>query len=96
MTLGGKLIENVKGIVAQVGDAGGTGSYAASERIVPVPQIDTYAELPFAPVEKADRASRNSTTAARAKPKSKVRSSKPSKPRKRQKSKSPKKRIAAK
>jgi hypothetical protein len=95
MTQGGKLIEDVEVIAAKIDGGGKTGSHAASESIVPVPQIDTYSELPFALIKKAaGPTSPRSAPAAGGKKKLQVGSSKPSKSRQRHTSKSRKKRAA--
>jgi hypothetical protein len=97
-TLGGRMIQDVKEIVAKFGEAGKPVSRVASERIVPVPQVDTYSELPFAPVvETVDiSSSRRSARPAKTKSKLKDGSSKPSKPRGRTTRKPRKKRAKVK
>src|ERR1700761_1802826 len=51
------MIDGVKNAAAKIGEIGDDTAGAADsnklyERIVPIPQVDTYSELPFALVEK--------------------------------------------
>jgi len=52
-TMVDEMIGDVKKAAGKIGDAvGSVASDSQVERIVPVPQIDTYSELPFGLVEK--------------------------------------------
>ena len=46
------LVDDVKTAAATIGEAIGVSEPTLYERIVPVPQIDSYSELPFALAEK--------------------------------------------
>jgi hypothetical protein len=46
------MIDDVKHAATSIGDAVGLTDPIQVERIVPIPQIDVYSELPFALVEK--------------------------------------------
>jgi hypothetical protein len=46
------MIDDVKTAAAAIGEAVGVTDPKPYERVVPVPQVDVYSELPFALVEK--------------------------------------------